>query len=122
MKMSGEYRIAAPRDAVWSALNDPEILRQCIPGCEALDQVSATEMTGAVTAKIGPVKATFKGDVDTIGNLTTFHNPQTGAADRGGNPNPHLRMCRGGKSGLRLRPRRAGPQDPVHVHSQGFRP
>ncbi|HCO89801.1 MAG TPA: carbon monoxide dehydrogenase [Alphaproteobacteria bacterium] len=63
MKMSGEYRIAAPRDTVWSALNDPEILRQCIPGCEALDQVSATEMTGAVTAKIGPVKATFKGDV-----------------------------------------------------------
>ena len=63
MKMSGEYSIAASRDAVWSALNDPDVLRQCIPGCEALDQVSATEMTGAVTAKIGPVKATFKGDV-----------------------------------------------------------
>lgn len=63
MKMSGEYRIAAPRDAVWSALNDPDVLRQCIPGCEALDQVSPTEMTGAVTTKIGPVKATFKGDV-----------------------------------------------------------
>ncbi len=63
MKMSGEYQIAAPREAVWSALNDPDVLRQCIPGCEALDQVNATEMTGAVTAKIGPVKATFRGNV-----------------------------------------------------------
>ncbi len=43
MEMSGEYRIEASRDAVWAALNDPEILKQAIPGCEEMTQVSATE-------------------------------------------------------------------------------
>ena len=61
--MSGEFQIPASRQAVWEALNDPEILKQTIPGCESIEQVSDTEMTGAVTAKVGPVKATFKGNV-----------------------------------------------------------
>jgi uncharacterized protein len=63
MDMSGERRIAASRETVWAALNDAEILRQCIPGCESLEQLSATEMTARVKLQIGPVRATFNGKV-----------------------------------------------------------
>jgi carbon monoxide dehydrogenase subunit G len=63
MDMTGEYRIAAPRDKVWAALNDPAILKQCIPGCESLEKTSDTEMNGKVTAKVGPVTARFGGKV-----------------------------------------------------------
>jgi uncharacterized protein len=63
MEMSGSRRIEAPREAVWSALNDSEVLRRCIPGCETLDKTSPTDMTATVTLKIGPVKASFKGKV-----------------------------------------------------------
>jgi hypothetical protein len=63
MDMTGEYRIAASRREVWAALNDPEVLRQCIPGCEELERLSDTEMAAKVTAKIGPVKARFAGGV-----------------------------------------------------------
>jgi carbon monoxide dehydrogenase subunit G len=63
MDMTGEFRIAAPRSKVWDALNDPEILKQCIPGCESLERTSPTEMNGKVTAKVGPVTARFGGKV-----------------------------------------------------------
>ncbi len=63
MDMSGEYRIPAPRDRVWAALNDPEILKQAIPGCEELTKHSDTELEAKVTAKVGPVKAKFTGNV-----------------------------------------------------------
>jgi carbon monoxide dehydrogenase subunit G len=63
MDMSGERRIAASRATVWAALNDPEILRQCIPGCETLEMQSPTEMTARVKLQIGPVRATFNGKV-----------------------------------------------------------
>jgi carbon monoxide dehydrogenase subunit G len=63
MEMSGEYRIEASRDAVWAALNDPEVLRQAIPGCEEIDQVSDTELAAKVKAKVGPVSAKFTGNV-----------------------------------------------------------
>lgn len=63
MDMSGEYRIPAPRDKVWQALNDPEILKQAIPGCEELTKTSETELEAKVTAKVGPVKAKFGGKV-----------------------------------------------------------
>jgi carbon monoxide dehydrogenase subunit G len=63
MEMTGEYRISAPRAQVWAALNDPEVLKISIPGCEALDMTSETEMTAKVVSKIGPVKATFTGKV-----------------------------------------------------------
>lgn len=66
--MSGRYRIPAPRQKVWEALNDPEILKQCIPGCESIEQTSETEMAAKVTAKVGPVKAKFSGSV-TLSNL-----------------------------------------------------
>lgn len=63
MDMSGEFRIAAPRERVWQALNDPEILKQSIPGCEEIEKLSPTEFTAKVTAKVGPVKARFGGKV-----------------------------------------------------------
>lgn len=68
MDMSGSHRIPAKREKVWEALNDPEILKACIPGCESLEKTSETEMTAAVTSKIGPVKAKFKGAV-TLENI-----------------------------------------------------
>lgn len=68
MDLVGEYRILAGRGAVWAALNDADVLRRCIPGCEELEKVSDREMTATVVAKIGPVKATFKGAV-TLENL-----------------------------------------------------
>ncbi len=63
MDMKGEHRIEAPRQRVWEALNDPEILKQCIPGCEEIVKTSDTEMTAKVTIKVGPVKAKFQGRV-----------------------------------------------------------
>jgi carbon monoxide dehydrogenase subunit G len=63
MDMTGEYKIGAPREAVWRALNDAEILKQCIPGCETLDKTSETEFTANVRAKVGPVSARFGGKV-----------------------------------------------------------
>jgi hypothetical protein len=63
MDMSGEYRISAPRERVWEALNDADILKQCIPGCESIEKLSPTEFTAKVTAKVGPVKASFTGAV-----------------------------------------------------------
>ncbi len=63
MDMTGEYRIPAPREQVWAALNDPDILRQAIPGCDELVKHSDTELEAKVTAKVGPVKAKFGGNV-----------------------------------------------------------
>jgi uncharacterized protein len=63
MDMTGEFLIPAPRRKVWDALNDPEILKQSIPGCEEIEKLSATELAAKVTAKVGPVKARFGGKV-----------------------------------------------------------
>jgi carbon monoxide dehydrogenase subunit G len=63
MDMTGEYRIPASRETVWKALNDPVVLKQCIPGCEELEKKSDTEFAAKVTAKVGPVKAKFGGAV-----------------------------------------------------------
>jgi carbon monoxide dehydrogenase subunit G len=63
MDMTGEERIEASRETVWAALNDADVLRQCIPGCEALEKLSDTEMTARVKLKVGPVSASFAGKV-----------------------------------------------------------
>lgn len=63
MELTDEIDIAAPRDRVYAALNDPEILSRCIPGCEELIRHSDTELEAKVLLKIGPVKARFKGHV-----------------------------------------------------------
>ena len=72
MDLHDEIFIAAPRDKVYAALNDPEILKECIPGCEELTKDSETELSAKVTLKIGPVKAKFNGDV----NLDPSDAPQ----------------------------------------------
>ena len=63
MEMKGEQRIAAPRAAVWEALNDPAVLRQCIPGCQSLDKEGDDRLKAVVEIKIGPIGARFKGAV-----------------------------------------------------------
>jgi carbon monoxide dehydrogenase subunit G len=63
MKMTGEQRIEAPRERVWAALNDPEVLRQCIPGCQSLEKESDDRMRATVEVKIGPIGAKFNGAV-----------------------------------------------------------
>ena len=63
MEMTGERRIPASRQAVWDALNDPEILKQCIAGCETLEKTSDTEFSARVTSRVGPVTAKFTGKV-----------------------------------------------------------
>jgi carbon monoxide dehydrogenase subunit G len=72
MEMTGEFRIPAPRQRVWEGLNDPEILKQSIPGCQSIEKVSDAEFTAKVVAKVGPVKATFGGKV----NLTDLDPPK----------------------------------------------
>jgi len=63
MQMSDSQRIPASKEKVWAALNDPAVLKQCIPGCQSLEMSSPTEMTATVVIKMGPVKATFGGKV-----------------------------------------------------------
>lgn len=61
MEMTGEERIAAAQAATWAALNDPEILKACIPGCESIERVADNEYQVLMVARIGPVSAKFKG-------------------------------------------------------------
>ena len=63
MQLNDEIRIAAPREQVYAALNDLEILRKSIPGCEEIEQISETELVATVVTRIGPIKAKFKGQV-----------------------------------------------------------
>lgn len=61
--MTGEVQLNASRDAVYKKLNDPAVLKACIPGCEQLDKLSDTEFYAISVMKIGPVKARWKGKV-----------------------------------------------------------
>jgi carbon monoxide dehydrogenase subunit G len=74
MELSDEIIINAPKDQVYAALNDPQILEQCIPGCEELTKHSDTELEAKVVLKVGPVKARFSGEVqlDTAGAPDAF--------------------------------------------------
>jgi carbon monoxide dehydrogenase subunit G len=63
MNMSGEVQLPAPRATVWAKLNDPEVLKVCITGCEQLDKLSDVEFQASAVTKIGPVKARWKGKV-----------------------------------------------------------
>ena len=83
MDMTGEFRIPAPRQRVWEGLNDPEILRQSIPGCDAIEKSSDTEFTAKVTARVGPVKASFNGKV-TLSDLDPPNGYQISGEGTGG--------------------------------------
>ena len=63
MTMTGEVNLPADREAVWAALNDPEVLKSCIPGCQELTKVSDTEFEAVAKVAVGPVKASFKGKI-----------------------------------------------------------
>src|SRR6266516_7862465 len=63
MVMDGEVQLPAAREVVWAKLNDPEVLKASIPGCESLEKLSDTEFQAVAVTKIGPVKAKFKGKV-----------------------------------------------------------
>jgi carbon monoxide dehydrogenase subunit G len=91
MEMTGEYQIPAPRQTVWAALNDIEVLRRAIPGCESMSRLSDDQIEATVQAKVGPVKASFKGmvtlsDVDPPNGYTIRGEGKGGAAGfaRGG--------------------------------------
>lgn len=64
MELNGYRLIAAPREDVWRALNDPEVLKVCIPGCQDMEKTSATTFVATVKQKVGPVNATFRGSVE----------------------------------------------------------
>ncbi|MFP3543036.1 carbon monoxide dehydrogenase subunit G [Rhizobium sp. SIMBA_035] len=83
MDMTGEERINAPRDAVWAALNDPDILKRCIPGCQVLEMTSPTELAATVKIKIGPVSATFNGEV-TLSNINAPESYTISGEGKGG--------------------------------------
>lgn len=83
MVIEGEERIEAPLDKVWEALNDPEILKACIPGCESLEKKSDTELEAVVTLKIGPIKAKFNGEVR-LENLNPPHSYTIVGEGKGG--------------------------------------
>lgn len=68
MEISGEYQIDSDREAVWQALNDPEMLQKCIPGCESLERTGENTLNATVMAAIGPVRARFKTKL-TLDNL-----------------------------------------------------
>lgn len=85
MEISGEYRIPAPREKVWEALNDPAILQASIPGCEALDKESDTAFSARIVSRIGSIKARFSGkvvltDIDAPRGYTISGQGQGGVA------------------------------------------
>jgi carbon monoxide dehydrogenase subunit G len=71
MTMTGEVQLSASREVVWGKLNDPDVLKACIPGCEELTKNADTEFAAVAVTKIGPVKARFKGKV----HLTDLNPP-----------------------------------------------
>ncbi len=83
MDMTGEQRISASRSVVWEALNDPDVLKQSISGCEKLDKTSPTDFSATVTAKIGPVKAKFNGAV-TLSDLNPPESYTISGEGKGG--------------------------------------
>jgi carbon monoxide dehydrogenase subunit G len=83
MDMTGEKRIAASRSAVWAALRDVNMLKQCIPGCESLEQLSDTDMAARVKLQIGPMKATFSGKV-TLSELDPMNGYKISGEGTGG--------------------------------------
>ena len=88
MEMSGEQHILLPQQRVWEALNDPAILKACIPGCESIDRVSDNEYKVAMTAAVGPVKAKFNGklvlsDIDPPKSYSLTFEGSGGAAGFG---------------------------------------
>ncbi len=73
MDINGEFRIPAQRERVWQALNDAEVLKACIPGCQSIERVSEHELNAKMESKIGPVKAKFETRIE----LSNVNPPQS---------------------------------------------
>ena len=73
MTMNGSFNLAASRETVWAKLNDPEVLKACIPGCQSLEATDDGGFAAVAKLKVGPVSATFKGKV----NLTDLDPPSS---------------------------------------------
>lgn len=85
MEMTGEQLIPLPQDATWQALNDPAVLKECIPGCESMDRIADDQYEVTMIAKVGPVSAKFKGkmtlsEVDAPNAYTLLFEGQGGVA------------------------------------------
>jgi len=83
LTIEGEETIAAPLEKVWAGLNDPAILKACIPGCETLEKKSDTNLVATVVLKIGPIKTKFAGEV-TLSNLKPPHSYTITGEGKGG--------------------------------------
>lgn len=83
MEMTGERRIAASQSEVWQALNDPDILRRCIPGCDSLERGAENDFTATVTIKLGPIRARFSGKV-TLSDIDAPNGYRIGGEGQGG--------------------------------------
>ncbi|MEM7506425.1 MAG: carbon monoxide dehydrogenase subunit G [Pseudomonadota bacterium] len=83
MEMSGERLIGAPRADVWEALNDPEVLKACIPGCQEMERAGDNGFTATVKQKVGPVSATFKGQVE-LSNIVPGESYTISGEGKGG--------------------------------------
>ncbi len=83
MKLSDEKRIEASREDVWDGLNDVDVLKQSIPGCESLERVGDNQFEAEVRAKVGPVKAKFKGNV-TLSDLNPPESYRISGEGKGG--------------------------------------
>ncbi|KQZ19268.1 carbon monoxide dehydrogenase [Mesorhizobium sp. Root552] len=81
--IEGEERISAPLEKVWAALNDPAVLKESIPGCQSLEKKSDTDLAATVVLKIGPIKATFNGEV-TLKNLNPPYSYTIQGEGKGG--------------------------------------
>ncbi|MGE0485839.1 MAG: CoxG family protein [Gammaproteobacteria bacterium] len=98
MELTDQIRIDAPRERVFAALNDADILRQAIPGCETIVATSPTEFTATVAAKVGPLKARFTGSV-TLSDIVAPESYTLAGEGRGG-PAGHAKV----RSSVRLEP------------------
>ncbi|MCF6367266.1 SRPBCC family protein [Rhizobium halophilum] len=83
MEMTGQQMIPATKEEVWAALNDPEVLKLCIPGCQELVKTSDTEMSAVAVMRVGPVKARFQGNV-TLSDLDPPHGYKISGEGQGG--------------------------------------
>ncbi len=83
MEITGERLIPLPRNIIWDALNDAETLKACIKGCEQLDWTSETSLEAVVSAKIGPVKAKFRGDIE-LSNIQPLEGYTLSGQGKGG--------------------------------------
>lgn len=110
MELTGEQLIPAPRTKVWDAINDPEILRQCITGAESVTKTSDTDFEATVQVKVGPVKARFKGkvslgDLDPPNSCTISGEAQGGVAAGFGKGSAEVQLTDapvGGGTGTKL--------------------